>query len=82
MSRCKINLKLRIILAFTGGFLLGQAYYYYLLKQIPFPHCLGRVVSLALCGVLGKFLSISLFTRDKRNVVRLDTNFSKGFRPL
>lgn len=54
MSSRKINRILRVVLAFSAGFLLGQAYYYYLLKQIPFPDYLGTVVLLIISGILGK----------------------------
>ncbi|KAL0870021.1 hypothetical protein ABMA27_006197 [Loxostege sticticalis] len=44
---------LRRCLAFAGGFLLGQIYYAYLLKKIPFPDHISVTLSLAISFLLG-----------------------------
>ena len=52
-SDCNQSSNLRCT-SFFAGYLLGQAYYYYLLKKIPFPYNFGFYLSLVLSVLLGK----------------------------
>ncbi|KAJ8717106.1 hypothetical protein PYW08_005505 [Mythimna loreyi] len=61
-SDCNQSSNLRCT-SFFAGFCLGQAYYYYLLKRIPFPNSFGFYLSLVLSVLLGIGNAISIQVR-------------------
>ncbi|XP_021181173.3 protein sneaky [Helicoverpa armigera] len=61
-SDCNQKRNLRCT-SFICGFLLGQAYYYYLLKRIPFPNNTGFKLSLVISLLLGIGNAISIQIR-------------------
>ncbi|KAF9424709.1 hypothetical protein HW555_000010 [Spodoptera exigua] len=61
-SECNQKNNLRAT-SFIYGFCLGQAYYYYLLKRIPFPNSVGVILSLVISVLLGIGNAISIQIR-------------------
>lgn len=46
--------RLKTLLGFTAGFTLGQLYYHYLLRRIPFPYDSGWWLAIVLSVLLGE----------------------------
>lgn len=50
--------RLKTALGFLAGFALGQIYYHYLLKRIPFPYGSGWWLAVVLSALLGEWYSV------------------------